>query len=93
MKIALICAIIAVAVNVLLIWYAKRRYYTAQEDELSKYRNRSHPFSYGYLNTPEAKRLKRSAAAELGISVEELDRMSADNFKKLAKKRELINTA
>ena len=91
MKITLIFTIIAAAAIVLSRWYAKRRYYKAQEDELSNYRNRSHPFSCGYLNTPETRRLKRSVAAELGISVEELDCMSADDFKKLAKERALIN--
>ena len=91
MKITLIFAIIAVVAIVLSRWYAKRRYCKAQEDGLSNYRNRSHPFSCGYLNTPETKRLKRSAAAELGISVEELDCMSADDFKKLANERALIN--
>jgi hypothetical protein len=91
MKITLIFAIIAVVAIVLSRWYAKIRYYKTKEDELSNYRNRSHPFSCGYLNTPETKRLKRSAAAELGISAEELDRMSADDFKQLVKERKLIN--
>ena len=44
------------------------------------------------MNTPEASQLRQSAATELNISVEELDRMSAEEVKQLAKEQKLINT-
>ena len=92
MKIALISAVVAVAANILLIWYAKSKYHKAKADESSNSNNDSNAYSYGYLNTPESKRLRQSAAAELSISVEELDRMSAEEVTQLAKEHELINT-
>ena len=92
MKVALIFAVVAVAANVVLIWYAKKKYRKANTNKSSDLKNTTCAFSYGYLNTPEAKRLKQAVAVELGISVEELDRMSAEDFRRLAKEKELINT-
>ena len=54
-------------------------------------KNGSYAFSKGYLNTPELKKLRKSAAAELDLSVEELDRMLAKEIKQLAKEQKLIN--
>lgn len=80
MKIAFIFAVLAVAANLFFIWYAKRK----------GLKTKTNAYSQGYLNTPEVKQLKQSAAAELNISVEELDRLSAEEIKQLAKKKELI---
>ena len=91
MKIALIFGVVAVAANVLLVMYVKRKYQKSKAYKLSNLENGSNAFSAGYLNTPEAKRLRQSAAAELSISVEELDRMSVEQVTHLAKEQEVIN--
>ena len=92
MKIALVLGIVAVITNIFLVLYAKRINHKAKADELSNPKDDYNINSYEYLNTPEVKRLRRSAAAELSISVEELDRMSAKEVTQLAKDQELINT-
>ncbi len=92
MKIAIVFAVVSVAANIFLIWYAKRKYHKAKADESSNLKDGSNAYSYGYLNTPEVKQLKQSAAAELSISIEELDRRSAEEVTQLAKEQELINT-
>ena len=91
MKIALILAVAAVAANSFLIWYLKRKFHNADTDEPSNKNEGSNAFSPGYLNTPEVKRLRQSAAAELGISVEELDSMSVDEITQLANEKEVTN--
>ena len=90
MKIAFIFAVLAVAANLFFIWYAKRKGLKTKSDESSNHKDGSYAYSQGYLNTPEVKQLKQSAAAELNISVEELNRLSAEKIKQLAKKKELI---
>ncbi len=87
MKIALVLAVVTVAANIFFIRYAKRKYHRAKADETSNLNNGSYAYSKGYLNTPEVKRLKQSAATELSISVEELDRMSAEEVSQLAKEQ------
>lgn len=90
MKITIILAIAAVAANIALIWYAKKCNKT-KTDETSTPENGSNAFPQEYLNTPEIRRLKKSAAAELGLSIEELDRMPVKEIKQLAKEQKLIN--
>jgi flagellar basal body-associated protein FliL len=90
MKIAAVLAVAAVAANIVFIWYSKKSN-KAKTEESSNPKNGSSAFSEGYLNTPEARQLRKSAAAELGLSIEELDRMLAKEVKQLAKERELIN--
>jgi hypothetical protein len=90
LKITLVLAIAAVAANIALIWYSKK-YNQAKTDETSTTENGSHAISQGYLNTPEIRRLRKSAAAELGLSIEELDRMPVKEIKQLAKEQKLIN--
>ena len=87
MKIALIFGVVAVAANVLLVMYVINKYQKSKADGLSSAENGSHVFSAGYLNTPEVKRLRQSAAAELGMSVEELDSMSIEEITQLANKK------
>ena len=91
MKIALIFGVVAVAANVLLVMYVKRKYQKSKANELSSLENGSNAFSAGHLNTPEIRRLRQSAAAELGISVEELDSMSVEGITQLAKGKEVTN--
>jgi hypothetical protein len=90
LKITLILAIAAVAANIALIWYSKK-YNKAKTDETSNPENGSAAISQGYLNTPEVRQLRKSAAAELGLSIEELDRMPVKEIKQLAKVQKLIN--
>ena len=42
------------------------------------------------LDSPEAKLLKQSAAVELGVSLEQLDRMSVEEIRQMATDRGLI---
>jgi hypothetical protein len=42
------------------------------------------------LDSPEAKQLKQSAATELGVSLEQLDRMSVEEIRQMATDRGLI---
>ena len=58
---------------------------------IREFKNESYVFLKGYLNTPERKQLRKSVAAELGLSIEELDGMSAKEIKQLANERGLIN--
>ena len=90
MKIALILGIAAVAANFALIWYS-RKYNKSKIDATSIPANGSDTILQGYPNTPEARRLKKSAAAELGLSLEELDRTPVKKIKQLAKEQKLIN--
>lgn len=90
MKIALVLAIIAVAANIVFIWYSKVRN-KANTDQSSNPKNRFYALSQGYLNTPEVRRLRKSTAVELGLSIEELDRMLAKEIKQLAREQEWIN--
>ena len=46
--------------------------------------------SNDFLNSSKANPLKQSAAAELGITVEKLDRMPVEEIKQLAQKKGLI---
>ena len=91
MKIALIFGVVAVATNVLLVMHVKRKYQKSKAAESSNLENGSNAFSAGYLNTPEVKRLRQSTAAELGISVEELDSMSVEGIIQLANEKEVTN--
>ena len=92
MKIALILAVVAAVTNALLIWYAKRKFHKVEAEESSDNKKYSDIYSKGYLNTPEVKQLKQQAAADLCITVEELERMSSKELTQLAKDKELINT-
>ena len=91
MEIAIIFALVTVPANIFLIWYSKRRYRKAKTDGSSNLKNDSYSYSKGNLNTPDVMQLKQSAAAELSISVEKLDRMSAEEITQLAMKKNMIN--
>jgi hypothetical protein len=81
MKIAIALIVAAVLSNILYLWYAKRSDNTKSGE--------SSAFTKGYLNTPEVKQLKKSTAAELGLSIEELDLMLAKEVKQMAKEKGL----
>ena len=90
MKVVFILAVAAVLANVLFIWYAKKKGRTSKPDQSSNPKNGSIADSQGFLNSEEGKVLKQSAANELCISVEELECMSVEDIKQLAKEKELI---
>ncbi|MBW2427806.1 MAG: hypothetical protein JRF56_02525 [Deltaproteobacteria bacterium] len=90
LKITFILGAIAVAANVLFIWYAKRRGPKTIADKSPSRKRGSGAVSQGFLNSEEGKILKQSAAGELGISVEELDHMSIEEITYLAKLNEVI---
>jgi len=90
MKIALVLAVAAVLANIFFIWFAKKNNQT-KPAESSNLKSGSFAFPKEYLNTPEVERLRKSTAAELDLSTEELDRMLAKEIKQMAKEKELIN--
>ena len=90
MKIAIILAFAAVAANIFFIWYSKKSN-KVKLDESSNPDIGSHAFLKGNLTNSEVKQLKESAAAELGLSVDELDHMLARELKQLSKERELMS--
>jgi hypothetical protein len=88
----LILGVVVVALN-LLLWYSKRKAAKTKTDEPTHHKDQldaAHAKSSEFLNNSKAKPLKQSAAAELGISVEQLDRMSVKEIEQLATKKGLI---
>ena len=88
----LILGVVVVALN-LLLWYTKKRGGKTEADAPKDQKENLDPpltNSAELLNSPEAKPLKQSAAAELGISVRQLDRMSVKEIEDLAAKKGLI---
>jgi hypothetical protein len=88
----LILGIVIVALN-LLLWYSKRKSRKTEADEPANQKDKlDAPFanSNDFLNSSKAKPLKQLAAAELGISVKQLDRMSVKEIEQLAAKKGLI---
>ena len=93
MKTLLLILGVAVVTLNLLLWYSKRRgAKTKAEAPANKKDKLDTPFanSNDFLNSSKAKPLKQSAAAELGISVEQLDRMPVEEIKQLAARKGLI---
>ncbi len=89
-KIVFILGAVAVVANFFFIWYAKRKGNKTKADKSSNLKDGSSAYSQGFINSEEGKILKQSAAAELSISVEELDRMSVEKITQLAKDKKLI---
>ena len=89
----LILGIVVVALNVFL-WYSKKHSEAAangKSPDNEKKSGDSKTDSTDFLDTPEADELKQAAAAELGIPVEKLNRMSANEIANLAAEKGLIN--
>lgn len=85
--------IVVVALNVFL-WYSKKKRGAAGNDKSPNNQNKSvssKTDSADFLNTPEADELKQAAAAELGIPLEKLNRMSVEEIAHLAAEKGLIN--
>ena len=90
--ILLILGVVVVVLN-LFLWYSKKLTGKTKADESSSRKDKSdnrdvRPIEI--LNNPEVKPLKQSAAAELGISIEQLDRLSVEEIEELAAKKGLI---
>jgi hypothetical protein len=90
--ILLILGIAVVALN-LFLWYSKRQTGKTKTDESSSRKDKSDGLaarSTEFLDNPEVAPLKQSAAAELGISIEQLDRLSVEEIEELAAEKGLI---
>ncbi len=88
----LILGIVVIALNVFL-WYSKKQSGAAKDNQSPDNIKNSDALetdSTEFLDSPEADELKRAAAAELGISVEQLNRMSAEEIAHLAAEKGLI---
>ena len=80
--ILLILGVAVIALN-LFLWYSKRQAGKTKADGIAAR-------SIELLNDPEVAPLKQSAAAELGLSIEQLDRLSVEEIEELASERGLI---
>ena len=90
--ILLILGVVIVALN-LFLWYSKRLARKTKSDESSGHEGNaegSAAHSIQFLDNPEVAPLKQSAAAELGISIEQLDRLSVEEIEELATEKGLI---
>ena len=90
--ILLILGVVVVVLN-LLLWYSKKQARKTKADESSSHKGKtdgSTARSIKLLDDPEVTPLKQSAAAELGISIEQLDRLSVEEIEKLAAEKGLI---
>jgi FtsZ-interacting cell division protein ZipA len=90
--ILLILGVAVIALN-LFLWYSKRqtgKTKTSESPDHNKKSDASDARSIEFLNSPEAETLRQSAAAELGISIEQLDRLSVEEIEELAAEKGLI---
>ena len=93
MKIVIILGILAAAANILLIWYAKK-YHKSESlvsDEYGEPKSESPAFFNVFVNNPTVELIRKSAAAELGMPLEELDRVLAKEMKQLSREQDVIN--
>ena len=90
MKIALILAAVAIVTNLFFIFYVKRKHHKTNVEESTSTKNVAAADSKRFFNSVEGELLKQSAAAELDISVEELDCKSVEEITHMAQKKQLI---
>jgi len=90
MKIALILAAVAVVTNLFFILYVKRKHHKTTLEAPSNLKDIAKTDSKRFFNSVEGELLKHSAAAELEISIEELDCMSVEEITQMAQKKQLI---
>jgi hypothetical protein len=93
MKLLLLILGVAVVALNLFLWYSKRQTGKTKADASSSHKDKaggSDARSIEFSNSPEIEPLKKSAAAELGISMEQLDRLSVEEIEKIAAERGLI---
>jgi hypothetical protein len=89
-KIAYILGFAALAANIFLIWYVKRNARAAKPSKPSEYKSGYQAALKDFLESDDGMQLKKSAAAELNVTVEELNRMPVEKITQLAKEMELI---
>ena len=88
----LILGVVVVLLN-LFLWYSKKHSSKTKADESAGPENKSGNLDarpMESLNTPEVAPLKNSAAAELGITIEQLDRLSVEEIEELAAEKGLL---
>lgn len=89
----LILGVVVVTLN-LLLWFSKKQTAKAKKaDESPGPEDKpgsQDPLSMDALNIPEIGPLKQSAAAELGITIEQLDRLSAEEIEEMAMEKGLL---
>lgn len=93
MKLILLILGAAIVVLNLFLWYSKRLARKTKTEEPSSQKCKtdgSSTPSIEFLDNPEVAPLKQSAAVELGISIEQLDRMSVEEIEDLATEKGLI---
>jgi hypothetical protein len=93
MKILLIILGVSVVTLNFLLWRFKRKGSKTESDKPTNHKDElDAPLANldEFLNSSKAQPLKQSAASELGISVEQLDRMSVNEIEQLATKKGLI---
>ena len=93
MKLLLLILGVAVVALNLFLWYSKRLTGKTKEDESSSHKDKadgSDARPTEFLDSPEVEPLKQSAAAELGISIEQLDRLSVEEIEELANEKGLV---
>jgi hypothetical protein len=93
MKLLLLILGVAVIVLNLFLWYSKKQAGKTKADHSANHKSKldaPHTGSKEFSNRPDLAQLKESAAAELGISIEELERMPVDEIEELAAEKGLI---
>ncbi|MDJ0984193.1 MAG: hypothetical protein QNJ26_01520 [Desulfobacterales bacterium] len=85
----LILGIVVILLNIFL-WYSKKKIRAANGHPSSDSDNYSQAAPTEFLDSPEADDLKKAAAAELGIAVEQLNRMSTEEIAHMASEKGLI---
>ena len=85
----LILGIVVILLNIFL-WCSKKQISAANGHISSDSDNALKVSPTEFLDSPEADELKEAAAAELGIPVEQLNRMSTDEIAHLASEKGLI---
>ena len=93
MKLLLLILGVAVVTLNLLLWFSKKKTAKAKTDESPGSENKpggEDAPSTEALNSTEAGPLKQSAAAELGITIEQLDRLSVEEIEEIAMEKGLL---
>ena len=93
MKLLLLILGVVVVVLNLLLWYSKKKTGKAKADKSAGPENKSRSQDARTMESsknPEVGSLKQTAAAELGITIEQLDRLSVEEIEALANKRGLL---
>ena len=84
----LILGVVVVLLN-LVLWYSKKQR-NAKMPDSSQTVSDTHSPANDFINSPQADALKQAAANELGISVEQLNRMSTHEIAHLASEKGLV---